>query len=270
MNLYHSLNEMMEYIEQHLEEEIHMDELAHFLGVNEYTMQKLFSLLCGISLTEYIRKRRLSNAGADLYQTKEKLIDIAFKYQYENPTSFSRAFEKFHGIKPSQVKDHPENLKLFAKLVFQEDVPKTPNIEYSIEKRGPLVLYGKGISTTESTIGQDAPRFFQEMLQQYDTRFGFFDYGMTVYKNRFIDDQFEYWVLYEKEVPSLIRYEIPASNWLIFRIPSQEAKDIQETTHQFYLSFAPSCRYTLRDLPELEHYHDSITDFMIPIEDPST
>ena len=140
MNIYRSLNHMIAYIEENLENEISYEKLAKLLGVNEYTMQKLFSLLCGIPLGEYIRKRRLSNAGADLFRS-EKLIDVALKYHYENPTSFSRAFEKFHGIKPSQIKEQPDNLKFYARLTFSENISAEEPIEYGIEKRRPLVLY---------------------------------------------------------------------------------------------------------------------------------
>ena len=104
MNIYKSLNEIVEYIEKHLEEKIEYKALANILGVNEYTMQTIFNLLSNVTLSEYIRKRRLSNAGIDIYKTEAKIIDIAIKYQYENVTSFSRAFEKFHGIKPSEVR----------------------------------------------------------------------------------------------------------------------------------------------------------------------
>ena len=103
MNIYKQLNQITNYIDEHLEDKIDDTFLAHFLGVNTYTMKRIFVMIAGISLSEYIRKRRLSNAGYDLYHQKQKIIDIAFKYQYENATSFSRAFEKFHGIKPSLV-----------------------------------------------------------------------------------------------------------------------------------------------------------------------
>ncbi len=269
MNVYQSLNQMIAYIEENLENEIPYEKLTKFLGVNEYTMQKLFTMLCGISIREYIRKRRLSNAGADLFRG-EKIIDIALKYQYENPTSFSRAFEKFHGIKPSQVKSHPDNLKFYAKLIFEENVSLEETIEYGIEKRGPLILYGKYIPTTETNISKDAPAFFQQMIAEYDSLYGDFSYGMTVYEGRFITDHLQYWVLYDHPVPGFIRYEIPESTWLIFRSPSFHAEDIQAATDQFYSSFLPSgCPYTLRDLPDLEHYHDDVTDILIPIEDPS-
>jgi len=269
MNVYRSLNQMIAYIEDNLENEIPYAKLAKLFGVNEYTVQKLFSLLCGISISEYIRKRRLSNAGADLFRG-EKLIDVALKYQYENPTSFSRAFEKFHGIKPSQIKEHPDNLKFYARLSFAEDVSTEKPIEYGIEKREPLVLYGKFTPTTEQTISQDAPAFFQQMLKQYFNLYGDFNYGMTVYEGRFLTDNLQYWVLYDHPVPGFTRYELPESTWLIFRSPSFHAEDIQAVTAQFYSHFLPSgCPYTLRDLPDLEYYHDDVADILIPIDDPS-
>ena len=111
MNIYKCLNDITEYIDNHLEDKIDYDILAKMMGVNTYTLHRIFSLITGISLADYIRKRRLSMAGFDLYQTKSKIIDIAIKYKYENATSFSRAFEKFHEIKPSQVKRNGYKLK---------------------------------------------------------------------------------------------------------------------------------------------------------------
>ena len=107
MNIYTSLNEIINYIEQNLENEIDYKKIAQILGTNEYTLKRIFPLLTNISISEYIRNRRLSNAGFDLYKTESKIIDIAVKYQYESATAFSRAFEKFHGIKPSMVKTIP-------------------------------------------------------------------------------------------------------------------------------------------------------------------
>ena len=72
-------------------------------------MRRIFSLLTDVPISEYIRNRRLSNAGFDLYNSNEKIVDIAVKYQYDNATSFSRAFEKFHGIKPSNIKNIQKN-----------------------------------------------------------------------------------------------------------------------------------------------------------------
>ena len=88
MNIYKSLNEVTQYIDQNLSEEINYDVLAKMLAVNTYTMQRLFTMIAGVSLSEYIRKRRLSSAGYDIYTNNMKVIDIAVKYQYNNATSF--------------------------------------------------------------------------------------------------------------------------------------------------------------------------------------
>lgn len=266
MNIYKSLNEMINYIEKNLENEIEYAKLAKILGVNEYTMKSIFSLICDVSISEYIRRRRLSNAGFDLYKNNEKIIDIAQKYQYESATAFSRAFEKFHGIQPSKLKSHPDGLKIFAKLNFDENVKENEKIEYSILEKNEIVLYGKGIKTTEQTISKEAPKHCQQMEAQYVDKYGPIQYGMVVYENRFESENFEYWVLYDKEIKEFDKYVIPKSKWIKFEIPSQEAVDIQEMSHKFYLEFLPSMKYNLRDIPELEYYHDEITEFWVPIE----
>ena len=268
MNIYRSLNQMIQYIEENLTQDISYSELSKILGINEYTMQSLFSLLCNISISDYMRSRRLSEAGSYLYKTNTKIIDVAIRYNYENPTSFSRAFEKFHGIKPSQVKNNPEKLKLYPILHFDETTTdNNEKIEYSIIKKEELILYGKGIKTTRQNISKQAPQFFEQMEQKYNSLYGHIDYGMTVYEDRFKSDNFEYWTLYKKKIPEFTQYIIPKSRWLCFQIPSFEAHKIQDMTQKFYLSFLPSCKYNIRPIPELEYYHDDITEFLVPIED---
>ena len=159
MNIYKRLNEITNYIDDNLEEKISYDTLAKMLGVNVYTLQRLFSMIAGISLSEYIRKRRLSNAGYDLYKENMKVIDIALKYQYDNPTSFSRAFEKFHGIKPSLVSKDMK-LKNFPKIIFNEDINISTELDYEVVELDEFDLYGVSISTDNKRIGIDAPKFF--------------------------------------------------------------------------------------------------------------
>lgn len=266
MNIYRELNGIIEYIESNLENEIKYEKLAKMLGVNEYTLQRIFSLLCNISISEYIRNRRLSNAGFDLQNSDNKIIDIAMKYQYENATSFSRAFERFHGIKPSIVKENPEQLKIFTKIVFKEVEPTLNSMEYSIVYRDEIVLYGEGVKTTENKIGKDAPSFFKEFREKYLSIYGEPNYGMTIYEKRFESDKLEYWVLYDKEIKNFTKHVIPKGRWISLKVPSQEADEIQEVTQKFYIDFLPSSKYNLRDIPELEFYHDDITEFLIPID----
>jgi len=140
MNIYVELNKIIDYIEENLENKIDYGKLANMIGVNEYTFQKIFSLIAGISISEYIRNRRMSNSGQDILLSNCKVIDIALKYQYNNATSFSRAFEKFHGIKPSEVRKRQNNLKLYSKLHFNEICDSSKNINYDI-----IIAYGDDI-----------------------------------------------------------------------------------------------------------------------------
>lgn len=262
MNVYASLNQMLDYIELHLNETIDYEVLSRFLGVNVYTMERFFSLLVNMTLTEYIRNRRLSVSFYDLYYGKEKIIDVAFKYGYNNPTSFSRAFVKFHGIKPSEVRKGNAEIRNFPKFHFEEKVEKGKSLKYSIRNLDAFTLYGKGKKVTNLTIGKEAPLFFAEMKKKY----GLGQYGMVVYEKRFHSDNYEYWVLNKEYQKGLDLYEIPASKWLVFRINSLEASDIQELSAQFYFHFLPSCRFNLRDIPEIEVYYDDYMEFLIPIE----
>lgn len=269
MNIYVSLNQLIKYIEEHLTEKIEYSYLTRFLGVNEYTMQRLFSLLSNISLSEYIRKRRLSRAGEELYNTKAKVIDIAIKYQYENATSFSRAFTEFHGIKPSQVTKESK-LKIFPVLYFEEKEIGNSPISYEIISMEQKELYGLSISTNNKKIPSDAPRFFAEISRKYQEKYGPINYGMTEYEDEERMCCTAYWVLYDKAIPEFTKIIIPANKWLVFRIPSQESVDIQKYTSEFYESFLPSCQYNLSSLPELEYYHDNITELLIPIQTDKT
>ena len=263
MNIYKRLNEITEYIDDNLEEKINYEVLAKKMGVSTYTMQRLFSMLTGISLVEYIRKRRLSRAGYDLYKGDVRVIDVAIKYQYDNATSFSRAFEKFHGIKPSLVNKETK-LKNYPRIVFNEDVKLTTELDYEIVNLDEFDLYGIGIETNNEKIGDDAPRFFREIEDKYFDECGFVKYGMVTYDNERIECQ-KYYCLYDEKRDGFEHIKIPKSKWLRFRTGSQIAKDIQKTSYRFYSEFLPSVKYNLRELPELEYYHDDVTDFLVAI-----
>lgn len=263
MNIYKELNKIIDYIEEHLEDKISYKDLSKMIGVNEYTFMRIFSLISNVSISEYIRNRRLSIAGQELYLYNEKVIDIAIKYQYNNATAFSRAFEKFHGIKPSEVNRNPEKLKMYTKLHFNEVNKPSKDIEYKIVENDEMVLYGKCKNTNNEKVRIDAPKFFKEVRTQY----GEPSYAMVEYKDKERKYVKAYWVLYDVKIQELEKKIIPKSRWILIRINSQEKEDIQEASETFYLDFLPSCKYSFKDLPEIEYYHDEITDFLIPIED---
>lgn len=152
---------------------------------------------------------------------------------------------------------------MYTKLHFNEINEQSKNIEYKIVEREQMILYGKWKNTNNKTIREDAPKFYREIEEQY----GEPPYGMVEYKDKERKYVKAYWILYEKNFQGLEKKIIPKSRWILIRINSQETEDIQEASKVFYDDFLPSCKYNFRDLPEIEYYHDGITDFLIPIED---
>lgn len=264
MNIYKGLNEITQYIEEHLEEDIQYQNLAKIIGVDVYTMKRIFLLLCNISITEYIRKRRLSNAGCDLMNQKQKVMEIAVKYQYDSATSFSRAFSHFHGIKPSKV-DKNTILKNFPRIVLDEKIKIVKDIDYKIVTLDTMTLYRVGMEVTNETIPKLAPQFFSDSRKKYESLYGDIPYGMVTYDKE--DREFcnGYFIAYDKKIEGFQKFTIPKGKWLIFTIPSYEAKEIQNLSRTFYVEFLPSAKYNLRGTAELEYYHDGITEFLVPI-----
>lgn len=104
MNMLECMNITIEYIEDHLLEELHMPAIANAAGTSESDIQKTFYALTGISIVEYVRRRRLSLAGYELQKGEKSVLEIALKYGYTSPDSFTRAFRQMHGIKPFKEK----------------------------------------------------------------------------------------------------------------------------------------------------------------------
>ena len=110
------IGDSVQFIEEHLTEDLSVDEIAKAVNVSPFYFQKGFAMLCGFSVSEYIRNRRLALAGRDLITTDEKVIEIALKYGYDSPDSFTKAFARFHGITPLAARRNNVMLKSFAPL----------------------------------------------------------------------------------------------------------------------------------------------------------
>ena len=118
MNWIIGMQKAIDYIEEHLTETIDYETLAAQSFSSSYHFQRVFSILCGFTIGEYIRNRRLSLAGQELASSDAKVIDVALKYGYESPDGFARAFQRFHGILPSEARAKGGNLKSFSRLVL--------------------------------------------------------------------------------------------------------------------------------------------------------
>ena len=111
-----AISKAIQYIEEHITEELTADRISENINISSFYFQKGFAMLCGFTIAEYIRNRRLALAGNDLATGEEKIIDIAMKYGYDSPDSFTRAFTRFHGVTPTVARKEQVMLKSFAPL----------------------------------------------------------------------------------------------------------------------------------------------------------
>lgn len=141
MDWIQGMQNAIDYIEKHIRENIDYEKVAKEAFSSSYHFQRVFGILFGITVGEYIRRRRLTLAGIELLADNGKITDIALKYGYDTPESFTRAFTRFHGIKPSQAKKQ-RSLNSFSRLSLKIDLIGGDEMKCKIKEMAELVLVG--------------------------------------------------------------------------------------------------------------------------------
>ena len=136
------LNQSMGYIEEHLTDEIDYEQLGRIACCSAYHFQRMFTYMAGVTLAEYIRRRKMSLAAVDLQGGNAKIIDVAEKYGYHSPTAFNRAFQSIHGIAPSAVRKEGVSVKTFPPVSFKISVKGAVEMDYRIETKEAFRITG--------------------------------------------------------------------------------------------------------------------------------
>lgn len=156
----------IDYIEEHITDKIDYEEVGKCAYSSSFHFQRVFSVICGYTVGEYVRNRRLSLAGEELANQKSKIIDVALKYGYSTPESFSRAFAKFHGVMPNQVKSGA-TLKSFSRLSVKLTLSGGSIMNYRIEKKEAfnVLLKKKRFEKQEEMTTEKIADFWKECTQ---------------------------------------------------------------------------------------------------------
>ncbi|MBD5475161.1 MAG: AraC family transcriptional regulator [Lachnospiraceae bacterium] len=163
------MNQVIEYIEINLTSQIQYESLAHIVGCSVYEFSRIFSFVAGISISEYIRRRRLSQAVFDIQHSNEKIIDIALKYCYESPTTFSRAFKELHGATPSFARKTGVPLKVYPPIIFTLTLKGINAIDFRIEKKESFQIIGlSGYEYSECEPDDNLTPLWREFMNYYN------------------------------------------------------------------------------------------------------
>ena len=167
MEIIKYLNNAIEYIEKNLDATIEIDEIAKAAYTSRYHFQRMFHALTGVTLTEYIRNRRLTLAAEELSVGNAKIIEIAVKYGYESPDAFAKAFQRLHGVTPSKIRKGDVKLKAFPKLSFQISIKGESELEYRIVEKGEFKVFGIVFSTTtvNNALYKEIPEFCDKIWE---------------------------------------------------------------------------------------------------------
>lgn len=161
------IRKTIDYIEDNLENEIDIGKIAGKVFVSQYYLQKGFQIMTGYSVGEYIRFRRLYEAAKDISGTNEKVIDIALKYGYETPESFTKAFTRFHGATPAAVRRNPELIRSFLPFNIRIEITGGEKMDYTVSQMWGFKVIGFERIFTSEEAYTEIPKFWDEICEKY-------------------------------------------------------------------------------------------------------
>ena len=246
--------ESIDFIEKNLTEELDIEDIAAKAALSPFYYQRIFGALCGVTVGEYIRARRMTLAAQELNGKDVKVIDAAVKYGYDSPDSFSKAFQKFHGITPSQAKEPGALLRSFAPLHIRITMEGGTMMEYRIVEKAPFTIVGVKKPFHSDSSYQEIPKFWDEWLAQGEKRPVMGTFGIcTDMKGK----DFDYWIadlyLPWEDVPEGCETRvIPGSAWAQFPCT---IKTLQDTNTRIWSEWLPALQgYSLAGEYDIEVY----------------
>ena len=271
------IQKAIRYIEDHITEDLDYNEIAKEAACSQFYFQRIFGILCGISLSEYIRNRRLTLAGNELVTTDQRIIDIALKYGYESPESFTRAFSKFHGISPSLARKDGSKLKSFSPLSVKIILKGGHFMDYQIVKKEAFQVV-ENVETHSvinsqnlNTIPEFWTRSWQDGTNEKLLKLSndpSHIYGICYSQTSSDEKTFEYSIAVtydgKSEIPSEFRLkEIPERTWVVFEAHGELPQAIQDLWHNIYTEFFPTSEYQSTNEMDIEVYPTNSYQYQI-------
>ena len=246
--------ESIDFIEQNLTEELDIEAIAGKAVLSPFYYQRIFGALCGMTVGEYIRARRMTLAAQELNGKDVKVIDIAVKYGYESPDNLAKTFQKFHGITPSKAKEPGAPLRSFAPLHIKITMEGGTMMDYRIVEKAPFTIVGVKRPFNSDTSYQEIPKFWDEWLAQGEKRPIMGTFGVCLDMK---GKDFDYWIadLYFpwEDIPEGCETRvIPGSAWAQFPCTM---KTLQDTNTKIWSEWLPALQgYSLAGEYDIEVY----------------
>lgn len=271
------------YMEEQMSGEMDTQEIAKIACCSRFHFQRLFHVVTGLTLGEYIRNRRLSLAAGDLLSTEDKIITIAFKYGYQTAEGFTKAFKRQFGYSPSSVRREKPYLKMQPKLTFQLQIKGVEEMKVKIVEKESFSVVGpiKKVSIHHGENFKVIPKFWDELMESgeyallmehmgplgvlgvcadMDMDAGMFNYGIMIEDQGFVQ---EGWV----------QKTIPQSTYAVFEATGALPESLQNVVQRVFSEWFPSVEFEHAGTAELEVYMpgnpstpDYISEYWVPVK----
>ncbi|HCG62301.1 MAG TPA: AraC family transcriptional regulator [Sphaerochaeta sp.] len=259
------LNLAMGYIEANITDDIDFQKAARIAGCSEYQFKRMFPFLSGINLSEYVRRRRLTLAALELHKHDGRVLDLAIKYGYDSPDSFTRAFQAFHGMTPTEARKDDAVVKAFPPMTFQLTIAGGNEMNYRIIDKDAFNIVGikKRISLVYEGVNHQmddmwtslTEKDFIELKQLSNAEPG----GIICASTNFSEGRSEGTMLDQyigvastKNVPE--RWEVlpvDACTWAIFTAIGDFPATLQNLWARIFSEWLPTSGYELISGPEI-------------------
>lgn len=266
-----SLQKAIDYIEEHLlDEDLSIGKAAGEANSSVFHFQRTFAILTDMPVGEYIRGRRLTLAAQELVRTDRKVIDLAYKYGYDTPEAFTKAFRRQHGMTPTEARNFSGKLKSYNRLVIQVSLKGAEPMQYAIVKKEAFQV--AGIKKEFSLCNEENLAGIPKMWDEVNSN-GTAD-KLVMLNNGEIKGVLGVCVDNRSKKPDSFEcLEVPASKWAVFEVHGAMPHAMQNTWKKIFSEWFPSSGYEHAAAPELEVYtagdasnSDYYSEIWIPVK----
>lgn len=284
-----ALNRLVDLVEEHLTEEFDLDELATALGTTEYHLRRMFSTLAGMPLSEYVRRRRMTVAAADIVRGEDDLLTIAVRHGYSSTEAFGRAFRAVHGAGPRDVRRDGGPLRTQPQLRFRLTVEGTTPMDTRITDRPAFRLVGHAarVPLIHQGVNPHIQQHITALPQEEHTRLKTLSdtepAGLLQVSDDLDPDNTEgseltylHGVAISQDTPvpdDLDAIEVPAGRWAVFRTAGPHPHALQNTWAATATEWFPSNPWRLRPGPSIvailqrtDDFSTATCELWLPIE----
>ena len=268
MNYIKDMNNALDYIEKNINKDISQEEVARVAHISKFHFLRIFNILTGMTLAQYIRERRLTLAAKEIMSTNMKIIDISYKYGYETPEAFTKAFKALHKVSPTEARKKGETLRATTPISFQLTVKGEKRMDYKIVSKDSFKVVGlsRRFSTKNGENFKEIPKFWDEVnSSEIDNILinNQGDLGILGICTGFCEakDEMKYMIAVQgDEIEALKSYkdyevfEIPKSTFAVFESIGPMPNSIQNTWHKIFAEWFPATQYEHANAPEFEAY----------------